>query len=803
MFHAGRNGHRRRFFALIFLVGLLVGASARAGDDWSGKWDSRWRGGGATLELTQTGDRVTGTYALYNGRIEAKVVGGRRLKGEWIESQKVERRGKFEFTLSPDGDSFAGMFESGEWWNGTRIVAPRTSQFLQAQVNSPRDTLKSFLIAAELNRAGQYDHLGAMIACIDFGPGGADLIMGQKGALAELLFNTLDQCTLRIWDLPGTEEKQQIKIPFRQAGTNIQFELEFIKDGSGNWRIVLPEKAKLEKQLQDFLTARGQDRLDATGQSLASPRQTMRAFIAALRGSGPGAAAQAAACLDLSAIPEEVRGIETPIVMDALVQVLDRVSYIILQEIPDDPKMPQPYIHFEHPLGNISIGPTLRGTERVWLFTRESVASARTLYEAMESAPIRGTLSANMSRAQFFSMRDRVRNTAPWLTHRILSVENWQWLGLIVLLLLGLFMGIGLTRVVIHLIRARFFGGELVLSKRVRYRVIWPLRLMFLGIIIYGGVALLGLPEEMLRGVHLIASLLLGAGITLSVYTSIDIVADFYRRRASGTRTKTQQEMLILIATSATKMIVIAGGAIIIADLMAIPYRSLLAGIGIGGLAIGLAAQDTLKSYLGSLSFVADPPFHVGDSVRFGTTEGEVETVGLRTIKIRGADNSQIIVPNSQIVNQTLVNLGRRRFRRTHCHLGVEYSTTPEQLEAFCEGVRELIRSHPHTRKEFFHVFVDQFGASSIDILLNFFLETTDTETELRERHKIFLDIMRLAAKLKVNFAFPTQTIHFEGETTVAPGQKEAERIMREHMQLGGDRPVLRSVRPHEEEKTQ
>jgi len=772
---------------------LLGSAAVRAGDDWSGKWDSRWRGGGATLEMKQNGDRVTGSYPLYNGRIEAKVK-GRSLEGEWIESQKVERRGTFEFTLSPDGKSFAGMFESGEWWNGTRIVGPRESKFLQADLSSPRDTLKSFLIAAELNRAGQYDHLGAMLACIDFGPGGADLLLGQKGALAELLFATIDQCTLRVWDLPGAEEKTQLKVPLRQAGTNLQFELEFAKDAGGQWRIVIPEKAKLEKQLKDFLTARGNDRLDTTGQSLSSPRHTMRAFIAALRESRGDAAAQAAACLDLSAIPEEVRSIELPIIMDALVQVLDRVSYIILQEIPDDPKMPQPYIHFEHPLGNISIGVTMRGNERVWLFTRETVASARSLYEAMEGAPIRGTLSANMSRAQFFSVRDRVRNTAPWLTHQFFSVENWQWLGLAVLLLIGLFFGTGLTRLIIHLIRSRFFGGELILSKRVRYRVIWPLRLMFLGIIIYGGVALLGLPQEMLRGVHLIASLLLGAGITLSVYTSIDIVADFYRRKAAtNSRTKTQQEILILIATSAMKMIVIAGGAIIIAELMALPYRSLLAGIGIGGLAIGLAAQDTLKSYLGSLSFVADPPFHVGDSVRFANVEGEVETVGLRSIKVRGPDNSQIIVPNSQIVNQTLVNLGRRKYRRTHCHLGVEYSTTPEQLDAFCEGIRELLRTHANVRRDLYHIFVDQFSASSIDILLNFFLETADTETELRERHKIFLDIMRLAAKLKVSFAFPTQTIHFE-EGSATPGQKEAEQLMRQYQQMGSDLPVLKEA---------
>jgi len=91
MFHAGRNGQLGGYFWPVFSALLLIGTLARAGDDWSGKWDSRWRGGGATLEMTQTGDRVSGAYPLYNGRIEAKVV-GRRLIGEWVESQKVERR---------------------------------------------------------------------------------------------------------------------------------------------------------------------------------------------------------------------------------------------------------------------------------------------------------------------------------------------------------------------------------------------------------------------------------------------------------------------------------------------------------------------------------------------------------------------------------------------------------------------------------------------------------------------------------------------------------------------------------------
>src|SRR5439155_20301041 len=129
----------------------------------------------------------------------------------------------------------------------------------------------------------------------------------QRGALAELLFNTLDQCTLRIWDIPAASADQQIEAPLRQAGSNVQFEIDFAHDAAGQWRIRMPERAKLEKQLQDFLAARGKDRLDLSPQSLASPRETMRAFIAALRGASADSAAQAAACLDLSAIPEEVR----------------------------------------------------------------------------------------------------------------------------------------------------------------------------------------------------------------------------------------------------------------------------------------------------------------------------------------------------------------------------------------------------------------------------------------------------------------------------------------------------------------
>jgi MscS family membrane protein len=91
--------------------------------------------------------------------------------------------------------------------------------------------------------------------------------------------------------------------------------------------------------------------------------------------------------------------------------------------------------------------------------------------------------------------------------------------------------------------------------------------------------------------------------------------------------------------------------------------------------------------------------------------------------------------------------------------LSMVYSTPPERIDAFCEGIRELIRLHPYTRKDYYHVYLNQFAASSLDVLLYCFLETPDWSTELRERHRLFIDILRLAHKLGVEFAFPTQTV--------------------------------------------
>ncbi len=123
-------------------------------------------------------------------------------------------------------------------------------------------------------------------------------------------------------------------------------------------------------------------------------------------------------------------------------------------------------------------------------------------------------------------------------------------------------------------------------------------------------------------------------------------------------------------------------------------------------------------------------------------------------------------LPNSLLTTAVVDNMGRRRYRRIKTTLGLQYNTTPDQLEAFCEGVRELVRRHPNTRKDYFHVYFNDFGPSSLDVMLYCFVQCPDWGAELQSRHSLLANIVRLADKLGVQFAFPTRTLHMVGDAS-------------------------------------
>lgn len=187
---------------------------------------------------------------------------------------------------------------------------------------------------------------------------------------------------------------------------------------------------------------------------------------------------------------------------------------------------------------------------------------------------------------------------------------------------------------------------------------------------------------------------------------------------------------------------------------------SLLASLGIGGVAVALAAKETLSNFFGGFSVIIDKPFSVGDWIVCNQVEGTVEDIGFRSTKVKTFYDSLLTIPNSTISDSVIDNLGKRESRRTRVTLDITYDSSPEQIEAFVEGIKNIIKSNPATRKDYYQCYFSAYGEHSLKILLNFFLKVSNWDEELLQKQNIFLEILRLAKELQIEFAFPTQTLY-------------------------------------------
>ena len=209
----------------LLLLGILLSwaTAAHADGPWSGNWDTRWRGGGARLELQQDGDHVTGSYKLYDGQVTGTVKGD-QLEGRWSEPGDS---GGFVFVLGRDGNSFAGRYDTGEWWTGAR--AKHAEAAPTVDLSSPREALRSFTIASNLARGGMPDARGSAAATIDFGPTTARITRSDRLDLARDLFNLVDLTTFRIWSVAEDPPGNSLTVQLEQSGTGVKLPLTFVR----------------------------------------------------------------------------------------------------------------------------------------------------------------------------------------------------------------------------------------------------------------------------------------------------------------------------------------------------------------------------------------------------------------------------------------------------------------------------------------------------------------------------------------------------------------------------------------------
>lgn len=367
------------------------------------------------------------------------------------------------------------------------------------------------------------------------------------------------------------------------------------------------------------------------------------------------------------------------------------------------------------------------------------------------------------------SQQQTLKGIGPESLHKkIFLLKNWQWIGIFLILFAGIFIQwlfqVMFKKTVIKTLE--------VSEKETDSKKFKSVTILCVSLCWYLLFPFLGIDKEVVTILTNAAAIMAMVSALFVVSRILDFLKEILLKKAEKTDNKVD-DVLIPMFHKLVKLATIVIGIVLIASNIGINVASLLAGIGLAGMALALAAQDTVKNLFGSITVLLDKPFEVGDWVNIGGVEGTVEQIGLRSTRIRTFYCSQVNVPNSTLISATVDNYGRRNYRRIKTMLSLTYDTPPDKIEAFCEGIRELIRKHPYTRKDSYHVYFNQFNSASLDILLYCFLDTNDWAIELRERQRLFVDIIRLAGRMEVEFAFPTQTIHMANPDALHPAEKE------------------------------
>ncbi|MCK5074298.1 MAG: mechanosensitive ion channel [Bacteriovoracaceae bacterium] len=347
-----------------------------------------------------------------------------------------------------------------------------------------------------------------------------------------------------------------------------------------------------------------------------------------------------------------------------------------------------------------------------------------------------------------------------WLTHKFWLLSNWQWFGILVII----FVAFAIERL------AQNFASKITVKIMSRYDIDIPDKykkraLSPIGIMVFAGVFVcavqfLNLPGEFLAIISRGGKIILTVTIILTAHHAVNIISLYFEKLARESQNKFD-DILVPLIRKTLKFFVVIIGIVFIGNSLTLDMKSIIAGMGIGGIAFALAAKDTISNLFGSLTVLLDRPFRIGDWVNIGgEVDGMVEEVGLRSTRIRTFYNSLVTLPNGKLTNVHIDNFGQRRFRRFKTKISVQYDTSPKKIEAFCEGIRQIILKHRFTRKDYFHVYLNDLGSSSLDILLYVFWEVPDWSTELAEKHRLLIDVLRLGNEMGVEFAFPTQTLH-------------------------------------------
>jgi MscS family membrane protein len=311
-------------------------------------------------------------------------------------------------------------------------------------------------------------------------------------------------------------------------------------------------------------------------------------------------------------------------------------------------------------------------------------------------------------------------------------------------------------------------GTSTVWDDAVIARIGGPLRLAFTVLILFMVVPWLGLYAPAAGFVNSVLRGALFVTFFWALARGVDVGAQLLMRSDWGI-THSAARSLVAVGGRTGKLLILAMAVVALLSELGYPVASLIAGLGIGGLAVALAAQKTVENLFGAFSIAADQPFREGDFVKIEDFVGTVELIGLRSTKIRTLDRTVVTMPNGKLADMRLETFAARDRIRLSCVLGIVYHTTAGQMREILAGLEEVLRAHPKIWQEAVIVRFRAFASSSLDIEIMAWFETSDYGEFQLHRQDVLLRFMEVVEAAGSSFAFPTHTVYLASE----PGQAE------------------------------
>ena len=671
---------------------------------------------------------------------------------------------------------------------------------------SPRAAVRGFLVTMQVSAHDRPEEIADARRYLDLEWLEEEQRDARSLQLAVELFEVLDRLALDLDQFPTTTKRRKITIRTFAGdgeGPPLRLALTRVED---RWQFAAETLSKLDLIAAALEAERGADPGNSeVASELRSPRATMKTFLDAMDQSPPNIE-RASRCLQPSTDSEDAWKMARADQAHRLYAVLLRARDPVLSTIPRHPGA-EHYIWYVHPRGRIVLeqmqadDPEHAVWRGEWRFSAASLAQIDELYEAHASAP-------RLAMADLLDYREEpslglriVEQMPPQLLESAAGLELWQWMGagVISVILLAVFL-VGLLTA--WVLAPLFRLVRLDVSDAHIWKLGRAIGYLGVGYTLHRFVSAntLLLPVAVLSVVFLLSRLLFGASALLLGLRLIDVADGHYQqpKRASSSQLAT---LLIPVLQSALRLMIGVLVIVFVLRLMGLSPAGVLGALGLIGAAVGLAARETLANAIAAISLLYDRPFRVGDWINFDGTDATVERVGLLTTRVRTFYNSVVAIPNAKLTTTSVDNYGERKYRRLKCYLRLRYDTPPAKIDAFCEGLRELVRLHPWTRKDYYHIYLNELTPSSADVMVYVFFDVPDWATELRERHRLLIDALALARELGIELAFPTHRVLLEqteaptsaGEDELGDpesiGRARAAKMFRAHY---GDPPVPR-----------